>query len=52
MRVLYTNVSRSLFENHKLMFAFNMAIKIHLDDGGNDEKKVLFNKKLKELELL
>ena len=36
------------------MFAFNMAIKLHLDDGmsSGDEKKDMFNKKLKELEML
>jgi hypothetical protein len=36
------------------MFAFNMAIKLHLDDGhsSGDEKRDMFNKKLKELEML
>ena len=36
------------------MFAFNMAIKVNLDDGNfsGDEKKDFFNKKLKELEML
>jgi len=36
------------------MFAFSMAIKLHLDDGHNsgDEKRDMFNKKLKELEML
>ncbi len=54
LKVLYSNVCRSLFEKHKLMFAFNMAIKVHLDDGhsSGDEKRDLFNKKLKELEML
>jgi dynein heavy chain len=54
LKVLYSNVCRSLFEKHKLMFAFNMAIKVHLDDGhsSGDEKRDLFNKKLKELEMM
>jgi dynein heavy chain, axonemal len=54
LKVLYSNICRSLFERHKLMFAFNMAIKVHLDDGhsSGDEKRDFFNKKLKELEML
>lgn len=50
-KVLFSKVCRSLFEQHKLMFAFSMAIKLNTDDGsqsgGQDDN---FNRKLKELE--
>lgn len=47
-KVLYSNVCRSLFEQHKLMFAFSLAIKI--SDQGSTEDSENFSKKLKELE--
>lgn len=47
-KVIYSNVCRSLFEQHKLMFAFSLAIKISVQ--GNSEDSESFNKKLKELE--
>lgn len=46
MMVLYKNVCRSLFEHHKLMFAFLMAIKIFEEDSN----LIDFANKLHELE--
>lgn len=47
-KVLYSNVCRSLFEQHKLMFAFTMAIKLYQTE--NEEES--FGNKLKELDLI
>ncbi len=48
--VLYQNVCRSLFEQHKLMFAFNMAIKLHYaEDSAQTDKKGI---KMKDIEML
>jgi len=33
--VLYKNVCMSLFERHKILFAFYMAVKIYLPDEGS-----------------
>lgn len=33
---LYTNVCRSLFEKHKLMFAFLVCVRILMNDGQID----------------
>ena len=33
---LYSNVCRSLFEKHKLMFAFLVCVRILMDDGQID----------------
>ena len=42
---------RSLFEPHKLLFAFSMALKLNEDDGTSPDQSS-FAKNLKELELL
>jgi len=44
--VLYKNVCMSLFERHKVLFAFYMAVKIYLPDEGN----MSFAEKLKQLD--
>lgn len=44
--VLYRNVCMSLFERHKILFAFYMAVKINLPDEGN----MSFAEKLKQLD--
>ena len=49
-KVLYANVCRSIFEQHKMMFALNMAIKLNEDEGHQDDRGENFGKKLKEFE--
>ena len=40
VKLLYINVSQSLFEKHKLMFAFSLSLRLHIDDGNSiDEKR-------------
>lgn len=47
-KVLFTNVCRSLFEQHKLMFAFNMAIK--LNEETTIERTEALGRKLNDLD--
>ena len=37
--VLFTNVCRSLFEQHKLMFALSMALKLNIEEEGGHSKE-------------
>lgn len=52
LKVLYSNVCRSIFEHHKLMFAFNMAIKLNEEDESGHGASVSEGLKIKEVELL
>lgn len=45
-KVLYSNICRSIFEQHKLMFAFSMAIKLYEETSSKNN----FDKKLQELD--
>lgn len=51
LKVLYSNVCMSLFEQHKLMFAFNMAIKLNEEDEDTHTKEH-GGLKIKEVEML
>lgn len=41
-RQLYTNICRSLFEEHKLLFSFLICLKIKEETGNLDQREVRF----------
>jgi len=39
-KLLFENVCRSIFEVHKTMFAFYMAVKLHIEEPEDFEKQL------------